>query len=164
ARHRAPTPRTSLALDAGCGAGRNLPALLAAGYRVLAADLHPGMLDQARRHTQPGLALIQTDLARLPLRDQAASVIVCHGVLHNLPDHTLLAAALHELRRVLAPGGVLSLNTFTADYLDPCLQDLGADIYRLPNGQHMTLLDSGRLRELLRHTGLSVQGTPAQYL
>ncbi|MFJ1652616.1 class I SAM-dependent methyltransferase [Streptomyces sp. NPDC088337] len=160
----APVPEAALALDAGCGAGRNLPALAAAGYRVLAIDRHPGMLNQARRHTGPRTAFVEADVASLPLGNRRASLVVCHGVLHNLHHRDALATALRELYRVLVPGGTLSLNLFTATHLDACLTSLGDDRYALPNGQHMTLLFPDDLLGLIHASGLVPSGEAVQYL
>jgi SAM-dependent methyltransferase len=159
----APVPEDALALDAGCGAGRNLPALATAGYRVLAIDRHPGMLEQARRHTGPRTAFVEADITSLPLGDRRATLVVCHGVLHNLHHRDGLATALRELYRVLVPGGTLSLNLFTAAHLDPCLAPLDDDRYALPNGQHMTLLPPEDLLSLIHASGLVLSGEPAHY-
>ncbi|MEV6929644.1 class I SAM-dependent methyltransferase [Dactylosporangium sp. NPDC051485] len=160
-----PVPDGATALDAGCGTGRNLPSLISAGYRVLAVDLHPGMLDQARaRYAGPRVTFVNATITSIPAADQQASLVVCHGVLHNLHRRDELAAGLYELRRVLAVGGTLSLNTFTAGYLDPCLSSLGDDVYALPNGQFMTLLPPDELVRLIRSAGLSLHSDAAQYL
>ncbi|MDX2757336.1 class I SAM-dependent methyltransferase [Streptomyces europaeiscabiei] len=159
-----PAPEAALALDAGCGAGRNLPALAAAGYRVLAIDLHPGMLEHARRHAGPRTALVEADVTRLPVGDERVSLVVCHGVLHNLHHRDGLAAALRELYRVLVPAGTLSLNLFTAGHLDPCLTPLGDDRYALPNGQHMTLLSPEDLVSLIHASGFVPSREAVQYL
>ncbi|MEU8265124.1 class I SAM-dependent methyltransferase [Micromonospora sp. NPDC048999] len=159
-----PAPEAALALDVGCGAGRNLPALAAAGYQVLAIDLHPGMLEEARRHTRPRTAFVEADVTSLPVSDRRASLVVCHGVLHNLHHRDSLAAALRELYRVLLPGGTLSLNLFTAGHLDPCLTPLGNDRYALPNGQHMSLIAPDDLIHLIHSAGLVPREEAVQYL
>ncbi|WP_330347728.1 class I SAM-dependent methyltransferase [Streptomyces sp. NBC_00582] len=160
----APVPEAALALDAGCGAGRNLPALAAAGYQVLAIDLHPGMLQEARRRTGPRTTFVEADVTSLPVGDQRVSLVVCHGVLHNLHHRGALARALRELYRVLVPRGTLSLNLFTAGHLDPCLTPLGNDRYALPNGQHMTLLSPDDLLCFIHASGLVPGGEAVQYL
>jgi SAM-dependent methyltransferase len=85
-------------LDAGCGNGVYLRAL--AGREVTAAgcDLSPGML---RGAGHPAVAC--ADVTALPLRDGAFDVVLAIHMLYHVPDR---GAAVRELRRVLAPGGV----------------------------------------------------------
>jgi SAM-dependent methyltransferase len=160
-----PAPVGAVALDVGCGAGRNLPALVAAGYHVIAIDVHRAMLEQAhRRHTGLNITFAETTVTTMPIAEQQATLIVCHGVLHNLPNREGVAAGLRELHRVLARNGTLSLNTFTAKYLDPCLTPLGDDEYALPNGQPMTLLTPGDLANVIQDVGLGLRDEPTEYL
>jgi ubiquinone/menaquinone biosynthesis C-methylase UbiE len=161
----APVPDGTTALDAGCGTGRNLPSLVAAGYRVLAIDLHPGMLDEARaRHASPNITFANATITSIPAADRQVALVVCHGVLHNLHDREQLGVGLRELHRVLAIGGTLSLNTFTAEHVDPCLAPLGNDAYALPNGQIMTLLAPDELVRLVYESGLSLRSDATRYL
>jgi SAM-dependent methyltransferase len=91
----APVPDGATALDAGCGTGRNLPSLVAAGYRVLAIDLHPGMLDEARaRHAGPDVTFANATITSIPAADRQVALVVCHGVLHNLHDRKQLGATM----------------------------------------------------------------------
>ncbi|MGK5630565.1 class I SAM-dependent methyltransferase [Streptomyces sp. URMC 123] len=153
-----------LAVDVGCGAGRNLPLLARRGYRLLALDLHREMLTAARDGRGAGGCYAQADACRIPLADAAASVLVCHGVLHNLPDREAIGRALTELRRVAAPAAVLSLNLFSSDHVDPALTRLGPDRFALDNGQVMTLLPPHELRRKCTAAGWGVVDGPHQYL
>ena len=85
-------------LDAGCGNGEYLRAL--AGHAVQAAgcDLSMGMLRSAGHR-----ALLNADIAALPFRDGTFDVVLAVHMLYHVPDRH---AAVRELRRVLAPGGV----------------------------------------------------------
>ncbi|MGQ0501824.1 MAG: class I SAM-dependent methyltransferase [Panacagrimonas sp.] len=69
---------------------------------VYVLDIEHGQL--ARNQTG-GLG-VQGDIQRLPVRDGSFDLVVCFNVIEHLPDP---AAALNEMRRVLAPGGVLLL-------------------------------------------------------
>lgn len=51
--------------------------------------------------------ILQANLEALPLADGAADVVVCMQVLEHVHDD---AAAMREIRRVLAPGGVALVN------------------------------------------------------
>jgi len=89
-------------LEIGCGTGRNLPHY-PAGSRVVGVDPHWQNLERARRRA-PGIPLVQARAEALPFRDGAFDTVVSSLVLCSVDD---LAAALAELRRVLAPGGAL---------------------------------------------------------
>jgi malonyl-CoA O-methyltransferase len=89
-------------LDAGCGAGRAFPTLLAAGARVTGVDFSRGMLRVARSR-YPAVPLAQADLqGRLPFRDGVFDAVLCALVGEHLDQLPSVAA---ELRRVLRPGG-----------------------------------------------------------
>jgi 23S rRNA (adenine-N6)-dimethyltransferase len=62
--------RGDLVLDIGAGTGALTSALLAAGARVLAVELHPGRAGELRRRFDGRVTVIQTDAAdlRLPRR------------------------------------------------------------------------------------------------
>ncbi len=164
-----PVGNGRLALDVGCGGGRNTVQLLHAGYRVVAVDLHRAMVERtaSRCVAQPGarLAVAQASAAALPVGDAGCALVVCHGVLHNLIRPDQLAAGLRELGRVLADDGVLSLNLFTGEHLDPCLRPSPEpDTYALPNGQVMTLLPTARLERMIQAAGLRTVGAVHRYL
>ena len=88
--------------------------------RLLCLDLQPGMLGLLRnRLAGEGVTnarLVVADAQRLPLANGAVDRAFLVTVLGEVPDRV---AALGELRRVLRPGGVLSLmETLTdPDYL-----------------------------------------------
>jgi SAM-dependent methyltransferase len=96
-------------LDAGCGNGEYLRAL--SGHPVLAAgcDLSMGML-----RSSPHRALLNADVSALPVRDGTFDVALAAHMLYHVPDRR---AAVRELRRVLAPGGVCIAVTNGAQHL-----------------------------------------------
>ena len=79
--------------------------------RVIALDIAPGMLREARRHQRPWRRFDRVcgDALRLPLRDGSIDLIFSNLVLQWCEP---LAAALREARRVLAPSGFFSFSTF----------------------------------------------------
>ncbi len=90
-------------LDAGCGTGRNLPGLLAAGAVVTGIDFSAGMLRVARLNRHPIVPFVQADMqATWPFRDGAFDVVLCALVGEHLDR---LDIVTREIRRVLAPGG-----------------------------------------------------------
>lgn len=95
------SPPARRVLDVGCGTGiltSRIGSVLSG--LVCGFDLSFGMLQQAaRRRVGPW---VQTDAVRLPVRDESVDAIVSTEAFHWFTDHD---AALHEFRRVLAPGG-----------------------------------------------------------
>jgi SAM-dependent methyltransferase len=99
-------------LDAGCGDGRHLAAIAAAGYRparVVGVDISQRILETARA-TVAELApeLVRANLEALPLEDDAFDLVLCTQVIEHLID---VEAGMRELARVLRPGGTLVLTT-----------------------------------------------------
>jgi SAM-dependent methyltransferase len=97
-------------VDVGCGPGQ-VGAYIAdhRGVQVIGVDLAPRTLQVARRRHRLA-AVVAADLRRLPLRSGSCAGLVAFYALPFLPrDH--LVRALGELRRVLAPGGMLGLAT-----------------------------------------------------
>ncbi len=105
--------RGSHLVDLGCGNGfLSLQAarMLGPEGRVTAVDSSPGALQALReRAGELGLENILTlkaEITRLPLPDGDADAVVARSVLSYVPDRM---AVLAEARRVLKPGGSLSL-------------------------------------------------------
>jgi len=103
-------PRGGVVMDIGCGTGRALPALRQAvgpDGSVVAADLTPEMLDEARPQAVAArAALVLADARRLPFADGSADALLAAGLVNHLPD---TEAGLTELARITRPGGLLVL-------------------------------------------------------
>lgn len=96
-------------LDVGCGQGIDLAGFARAGARVTGVDLTPRHVELAKAHmTTAGLeaTVVIGDAERLPFEDESFDFVSSNGVLHHTPD---IAGALHEIRRVLRPGGELRM-------------------------------------------------------
>jgi len=101
--------RGGIVLDAGCGTGEVAIACARRGYRVVAADFAPGMIEGATRRVAeaPGLPVVVqvADLGRAwPWPAASFDHALAISVLQALPDP---AAALGELARVVRQGGLL---------------------------------------------------------
>ena len=98
------------ALDLGCGSGNLTRHLLELGVTVVAADVSPEFLAKIeRRFGKTGrvetLRLNGHDLSGLP--DGSLDLVCAYSVLHHIPDYL---AAIDEICRVLAPGGIAYLD------------------------------------------------------
>ncbi len=95
-------------LEIGVGTGRIALPLHRRGRRVVGVDLSLPMLERYRaKAAAAGLAppaVLRADATRLPFPDACFGAVLEVHVLHLVPDW---GRALAEVRRVLAPGGVL---------------------------------------------------------
>jgi SAM-dependent methyltransferase len=99
--------RGGLCVEVGCGPGRMTAALAERFDRVLALDVSPAMLEQARAVvTAPNVQFIAVSGERLDgVDDGSADALVCYLVLQHLPTRRVIEAYLREFARVLAPQG-----------------------------------------------------------
>ena len=91
-------PGGALVLDLACGTGDLCRELQRNGYRAVGFDFSHGMLS-ASTTSAP---LVEADVLRLPLRDDAADGVTCGFALRNVVD---LGVFFAELARVIRTGG-----------------------------------------------------------
>jgi ubiquinone/menaquinone biosynthesis C-methylase UbiE len=91
-------------VDVGCGRGIYHPLFRKRGARVIGIDRSIGMLEEMG---EDGL-LVVGDAQALPLADAVCDRAACNHVLYHVPDQTL---AMHELRRIVRPGGRVVIAT-----------------------------------------------------
>jgi malonyl-CoA O-methyltransferase len=105
-------------LDLGAGTGRVTRELKRRYPRalVIALDIAPGMLHEARRQLRPWrrFARVCGDALRLPLRDGSVDLVFSSLMLQWCEP---LAQAFAEVRRVLRPEGFFAFSTFGPDTL-----------------------------------------------
>jgi SAM-dependent methyltransferase len=89
-------------LDLGCGAGRAMALLDAAGCRVVGVDLAAGALRVARRDVGPDARLVQADAFHLGLASGSFDVVLSLGY----ASVGSYVGAQDEIARVLRPNGV----------------------------------------------------------
>ena len=105
-------PKSSVILDAGCGAGILLNEISKRGYRIFGMDYSFGMLKNVKGNGDGGgvkelPSFIQSDVEFLPFKDSSVNLVVCLGVVAYLES---LPNALHELSRILDNNGTLILS------------------------------------------------------
>lgn len=143
-------------LDAGGGDGC-FGALVLAGRRHFLCDFS---LAGLRKH-HPSAIPSAADLQQLPYASGSFTTIVASDVLEHLPAKDV-PAALEEMTRVLAPGGVLVLNTSCwGFYLRRLMAMLGGDKSRLDKFDyedgHQNRFAEWELAELIHQAGLQAE-------
>lgn len=114
-------------LDIACGTGivaRQAAPWVGATGQVTALDMNPAMLTVARQAPLTTGAVIQWQQGNaidLPFADGVFDVTLCQHGLQFIPDR---AAALREMRRVLAPGGRALVMVLQALALHPVFEAL----------------------------------------
>lgn len=109
--------RHGQALDFGCGLGRTARELAARFDRCVGLDITEGMLIRARELNAhvPDLEFIRADGTEpLPFADGSFDVVYSSIVLQHLPSKAAARAAISELARVTASGGLLCFQLPTA--------------------------------------------------
>ena len=146
-------------LDVGCGTGL-LTARLARerpGTAVTGLDFSFGMLEQAASARTAPATWVQGDAMRLPFSSGTFGAITCTESFHWYPDQ---AAALHEFRRVLTPGGRLFValvnpRTVAASRVGDAASQLAGQPAHWPSRREM--------RELVERAGFAVDKQTAVF-
>jgi malonyl-CoA O-methyltransferase len=139
-------------LDLGCGTGRVSRELKRRYPRalVIALDLAPGMLREARRYQRPWRRFERLcgDALRLPLRDGSVDLIFSNLMLQWCEP---LGVALAEVRRVLKASGFFAFSTFGPDTLYE-LRSAWAQADGYNHVNHFS--DMHEVGDVLAHAGL----------
>ncbi len=161
--YAAPKPGERV-LDLACGTGivaRHVAPIVGADGSVIALDVSPAMLAVARSLPAPTGATIEWregNAVALPLPDDAFDLVLCQQGFQFFADR---AAAAHEMRRVLAPGGRVALSVWQSLEHHPFYLALFEAIARQLDAPVAVLAmafsfgDAEELRTLLCATGLN---------
>ena len=102
-------------LDVGCGEGHNTRLVAQQGAKLTAIDIARRFLDyaQAREVQEPhGIAYLHASAIELPFDDASFAFVMATMSMMDVPDQD---RAVHEVARVLQPGGF-----FQFSILHPC--------------------------------------------
>src|SRR5262245_11379952 len=145
-------------LDAGCGAGRNLPYLLARGFDVFAIDEDPAAIAATKKLAAALAPKLPLDNIRqgalhvLPWPDGRMDAVICSAVLHFARDRVHFDRMIDEMWRVLARGGLFFARLASSIGLEPLLADTTGRV-RLPDGSDRFVVDEHTLVEATARLG-----------
>lgn len=140
-------------LDVGCAAGAMTHFLSSHGCDVVGVDAEPLAIEAARSHF-PELRFEQADAAALPYPDASFDKVVAADLVEHLDDATF-ERMLAEVRRVLVPGGTLSLYTPNPEHLIERLKK--REIVLAQNPTHIGLRTAPQLVAALERAGFAVE-------
>ena len=102
---------TDVVLECACGTGAISKFIAPACKKLLATDYSAGMLKQAARKCRkyPNVLIRKADITDIKCRDDRFDKVVAGNVIHLLPEPE---KALHELERVVKPGGKIIIPTY----------------------------------------------------
>jgi tellurite methyltransferase len=137
-------------LDAGCGAGRNLPYFLARGFDIYAIDADEDAVAATRRLAAALAPSLPADRVRqgavdaLPWLGASMEAVVCSAVLHFARDHDHFDRMVAEMWRVLAPGGLFFARLASSIGIESLVAAPTGRV-RLPDGSMRFIVDERML-------------------
>ena len=132
--------RTDLRLiDCGCGVGQNL-ALLTPFGEAVGFDLMVGGAVTARGS---GHAVVRADVTRIPFPSDLFDVATSFDVLQCVPDDR---AAIHEMARIVRPGGAVVLTLAALDLLRGDHAEVWQEVRRYTRRSARQLVESAGLQ------------------
>jgi SAM-dependent methyltransferase len=160
-RERAPR---GLAVDIGCGAGRNSVPLAVQGWRVFGTDLSAPMLAAAARRAaaegQTGhVQLSFASMDALPVRSEVADLVIAHGIWNLARSAGELRRAVAEAARICRPGAGLFVFTFSRNTLpaDACPVEGEGFVFTQFSGQPQCFLTFDQLVGELSASGFALE-------
>jgi len=145
--------------DAGCGFGRNLHYLLAAGYEVFGVDAEPQAIAATRvlaASLSPALPMDNfrvEPLERMSFPDHFADVVLSSAVLHFARDDDRFDAMLRGTWRILKPNGLFFCRLASSIGMENQVRHLTGRRCRLPDGSERYLVDEALLVSLTEELG-----------
>lgn len=140
-------------LDLGCAAGAITHFLSGFGCRVTGID-NEALAIQSASSLFPELEFVQADVSELPFEDGSFDKAVAADLVEHLDDRTF-ARMLEEARRVLVPGGTLTIYTPNPKHLIERLK--ARDFILAQNPTHIGLRDAETLEGFVARAGYDVE-------
>jgi len=138
-------------LDAGCGDGRNLVYLLSQGVTCYGIDRDPVSVAHVQAlaarlaSSLPASNFVVGETDALPWADGSMDAVICSAVLHFSRDSGHFRAQVHEMWRVLAPGGLLFARLASTIGLEALRGEPAGQRLRLPDGSERFVVDQALL-------------------
>ncbi len=151
-----------LAIDVGCGAGRNTIPLATLGWDVLGIDMSWPMLHaadnrirQQDRQVSQRIRLARASMDCLPLPSGRADLVVAHGIWNLARTSLEFRRAIREAARVARQGAALFVFTFSRHTLPPTAEPLAGEpfVFTQFSGSPQCFLAADQLVQELAEAG-----------
>jgi tellurite methyltransferase len=145
--------------DAGCGHGRNLIYLLRGGWEVFGSDADPTSVARVQHLAAtlvpsfPSTNFRVEPVERSTFTEAFADVVLSSAVLHFARDDDQFLAMVHEMWRLLKPGGMLWCRLASSIGIEGRVRAIRGRWCLLPDGSERYLADEPMLVELTRTLG-----------
>lgn len=148
-------------LDAGCGNGRNLVYFLRNGYTVYAVDRSAEAIGAVQKLAMELAPVWSNEQARVEAVENMSfgsdrfDFVISNAVLHFAENEMHFSQMLHELWRVLKPGGVLFIRLASSIGIESNVKPIGNGRYVIPDGSTRFLVDEAMVMRMTKE----LQGT-----
>jgi len=150
-------PQGGRALDVGCAAGYCLAVLAERGFTVQGVELSPVIAAEAQRRVGAERVYVGT-LETAPLEPASFDLICLWDVVEHVVDpHALLRRA----RELLAPGGLLVLETQNVE--SRFARALGPRWHHYKHAEHLSHFTPATVTRILADTGFAVRDITARH-
>jgi len=143
-------------LDIATGAGHTAAAVAPFVTEVVASDLSPGMVDQARKvfaaKALTNVQAVRMDAEYLRFDDESFDAVTCRIAPHHFFD---IERAISEMTRVLKPGGIMVIEDNTAPE-SQLLDDFINALEKQRDPTHVRSYTKSKWEEMLAAAGVRV--------
>jgi len=149
-----------LAVDIGCGAGRNAVPLARGGWNVVGTDMSLPMLEAAAARTRNDalrgrVLVLLAPMDALPVADSSADLVVAHGIWNLAASSSEMRRGVREAARIARPGAALFVFTFSRHTLPPAAEPVAGETFVFTQfaGRPQCFLSEEQLIEEMRAAG-----------
>lgn len=161
-----------LALDLGCGAGRNAVPLARLGWAVTGIDTSAPMVraavERAREaHVADRVRFLLAPMDRLPFEARSHDLLIAHGIWNLAGSGEEFRRAVREAARVARPGASLFLFTFSRNTLSAGVMPVAGEqfVFTQFSGRPQCFLTEEQLLAELAAAGFAPhEGVPLREL
>ena len=142
----------AVAVDIGCGAGRNAVPLARRGWNVVGTDLSWPMLQAASARladdaSRGKVLVLLAPMDALPIADCSADLVVAHGIWNLAASASEMREGIREAARIARPNAALFVFTFSRHTLPPDAQPVAGEsfVFTQFSGQRQCFLTADQL-------------------